>query len=106
MCLCLFLLTPLARSYYAPIREVVNDMRFGWQNKIGLVASKVGASIVFTIPRIVNPIRVFTIHYMKSYGEKWAGSAAKFDLEALIQDTAASSYQFASSFTKSFTLSG
>jgi hypothetical protein len=81
-------------------------MRFGWQNKIGLVASKVGASIVFTIPRIVNPIRVFTIHYMKSYGEKWAGSAAKFDLEALIQDTAASSYQFASSFTKSFTLSG
>jgi hypothetical protein len=51
-------------------RRSVNDMRFGWQSKIGLVATTVGASILFTIPRLENPIRVFAVQYIKSYGEK------------------------------------
>ena len=54
----------------------MNDMRYGWQAKIGLVAARVGATLVLRIPAIANPIRVLTVHHIRSYGEKWAGSAA------------------------------
>jgi hypothetical protein len=58
-----------------------NEMRNGWQNKLGLVAKKHGAKILFTLTDLNNSIRFITIHYLRSYGEKWIGSTAQFDIK-------------------------
>jgi hypothetical protein len=86
-------------------------MRFGWQNKIGFVANTIGASVLLTIPNIQNPIKVITVHFMKSYGEKWVGSAASFDInvyESAGDAAAATASQpsVLSVYNQSFTLSG
>lgn len=85
-------------------------MRFGWQNKIGFVANTVGASVLLTIRNIENPIRLVTLHFMKSYGEKWIDSAARFDIHVYEseEDAAAAIHQpeLQSLYNHSFTLEG
>ena len=58
-----------------------DDIRTGgWQNKLGLVADKAGASIVLELKNIENRIRFLTLDSLKSYGEKWANSEAQFNI--------------------------
>ncbi|CAB9515449.1 expressed unknown protein [Seminavis robusta] len=57
------------------------DMRNGWQNKLGFVAGKSGASVRLRIDKTPNAVKTITLHTLKSYGEKWAESQAKFSLE-------------------------
>lgn len=58
----------------------MNDMKNGWQNKLGYVATKPGASVLLTVSDIQNPVQRLIVQYLKSYGDKWAGSQAEFDL--------------------------
>jgi hypothetical protein len=57
-----------------------NDIKNGWQNKLGLTAKKTGASITLTLKNIENSIRYLTLNSLKSYGEKWANSEAEFNI--------------------------
>ena len=53
------------------------DIRNGWQNKLGYVAEE-GASLLLRIDKTPNKVKTVTLHTLKSYGEKWAGSKAHF----------------------------
>lgn len=64
-----------------------NDMRNGWQNKLGLAAHTPGAKIQLRINNINNRIRKITLHSLKSYGEKWQGSEAEFRIKILSGET-------------------
>lgn len=58
-----------------------NDMRNGWQNKLGLVPHQPGASMGLTIPNGGNQTqRILTIHFLKSYGEQWDHSEARINV--------------------------
>lgn len=57
------------------------DMRNGWQNKLGYVAGTPGASVLLRIDKTPNSVKTITLHTLKSYGEKWAESKAKFSLQ-------------------------
>ena len=64
--------------------EGVDDMRNGWSNKVGVVPTKgVGSKIKFGIDNLESPVRLMTIHYMKSYGHEWNTSIANFKLSVL-----------------------
>jgi len=58
--------------------EFEEDMTDGWSRKLGLVATKIGASIDFVMENIESEIKAITINSLKSYGEKWEGSLARF----------------------------
>ena len=53
------------------------DMSHGWSRKLGFVPTKAGASVDFMMKDITDEIHVVNINYIKSYGEKWAGSLAR-----------------------------
>ncbi|GKY90875.1 hypothetical protein MPSEU_000060300 [Mayamaea pseudoterrestris] len=79
-----------------------NEMSNGWQNKVGFAATTPGSSVLLTISDIQNPIQKLVVQYLKSYGDKWAGSKAEFDLRV---------YESANTgaeplFRKSFVLAG
>lgn len=57
-----------------------NDMRNGWQNKLGLVTHRPGAVLHLRLPNVANRVRIITLHYLRSYGETWANSTARFDV--------------------------
>jgi hypothetical protein len=59
------------------------DKAGAWQNKIGLVANKTGASIILKMKNIENSIRFLTLDSLKSYGAKWANSEAQFNITIL-----------------------
>ena len=73
----------------------INDRRNGWQNKIGLHTDKLYSYLTLKIPLIRNPVRFITLHSLKSYGELWDGSEARFEyqiyeddgMEALVYNT-------------------
>jgi hypothetical protein len=58
-----------------------NDIKSGgWQNKLGLVAKRPGASLRLELKNIENNARFLTLDSLKSYGEKWASSEAQFNI--------------------------
>ena len=57
----------------------------GYQYKLGLVAQNANASLMLALRNIATPVRVITIHTLKSYGEKWWMSRARFTLEVFYQ---------------------
>jgi hypothetical protein len=57
-----------------------NNLRYGWQNKIGLIASKPGGTLHLRLANIQQKIRHVIIQSMKSYGEEWKGSEAQFNI--------------------------
>lgn len=57
-----------------------NNMRNGWQNKLGLVTHRPGAVLHLRLPNVANRVRIITLHYLRSYGETWANSTARFDV--------------------------
>ena len=54
--------------------------KYGWTNKLGFVAKKAKAKFVVAVKNLDRPIRVITLITMKSYGDKWEGSLARFDV--------------------------
>ena len=76
-----------------------NNFRHGgFQNKLGFVATKPNATVTFAFQHIAKPVRVLTIHYLKSYGPNWDDSVAKFTLEVF--------YKQRKTYTKEFELEG
>jgi hypothetical protein len=57
-----------------------NDVRNGWQNKLGFVADKARSSVVFRLANITNRISSLTLSSLKSYGDDWAKSEAEFNV--------------------------
>lgn len=57
---------------------VVDLAAGGWSKKLGLVASKAGANMTVTVANIDKEIRVLNLQTLKSYGDKWEGSKARF----------------------------
>jgi len=55
-----------------------NMKTYGWTNKLGWVAKKAGAKVVLALDELHQPLRRISLISMKSYGEKWEGSEAKF----------------------------
>jgi hypothetical protein len=53
---------------------VETTMANGWRAKLGVVAQRPQARLVLRMDRLKSPIQVITIHYVKSYGDKWANS--------------------------------
>ena len=53
----------------------------GFQNKLGLVAQHPNATITLGFHHITQPVKVVTIHYIKSYGPKWHNAKTKCTLE-------------------------
>jgi len=58
--------------------QAEDDIRNGWQNKLGLVSHEAGSEIIFAFNNITEPIRHLTVHSLQSYGEMWEGSEASF----------------------------
>jgi hypothetical protein len=59
-----------------------NNFRHGgFQNKLGLVATRPNATITFGFQHIRTPVRILTIQYLKSYGPRWENSRAKFTMD-------------------------
>jgi hypothetical protein len=57
-----------------------NDIRNGWQNKIGLMPTGIGASIILSLEHVTTLIQMISLQTLKSYGDPWEGSEALFDL--------------------------
>jgi hypothetical protein len=53
----------------------------GWSQKLGLVAHTGGASMTLRMVNITKEVRMLNLQTLKSYGEKWEGSKARFTLE-------------------------
>jgi hypothetical protein len=64
-----------------------NDIKNGWQNKLGLVPKIRGASLRLNLANIENSARFLTLDSLKSYGEKWANSEAEFNVTIWNNDT-------------------
>jgi len=60
--------------------EAEKQMSEGWGNKDGWVATKEGAIFELEFPDVSKEIKTVTIYFLRSYGEKWAGSRARFTL--------------------------
>ena len=58
--------------------ECQDDMKDGWSRKLGYVATKTGASVTFEMKDIQRDVRYIMLDYLKSYGDKWANSQARF----------------------------
>lgn len=53
-------------------------MKDGWSRKLGYVATKAGALVTFEMKDIQRDVRYVMLDYLKSYGDKWANSQARF----------------------------
>eukprot|EP00934_Nitzschia_sp_Nitz4_P006473 Nitzschia sp. Nitz4//scaffold87_size112219//87289//89139//NITZ4_004085-RA/size112219-processed-gene-0.112-mRNA-1//1//CDS//3329559402//6463//frame0 len=53
----------------------------GYQNKLGVIAEHVNATLSLEFVNLRQPIRVITIHALKSYSEKFQDSLVRFRLE-------------------------
>merc|ERR1712161_54999 len=54
-----------------------NINSYGWTNKLGWIANEAGAKVVIALDSLDRPVRVITLIFMRSYGEKWEGSEVK-----------------------------
>lgn len=66
---------------------IENDIKNGgWKNKIGWVANNPNATFTLTFTDLSKDIKAITIFYMKSYGEKWKDSRARFTISTTTHD--------------------
>jgi hypothetical protein len=56
----------------------------GWSKKNGLIANKANATFSLRFPEVKNDVKTVTIYFMRSYGEKWEDSNAKFTMSRLL----------------------
>ncbi len=68
--------------------NVENSMKEGWANKVGWIANSPNATftIGFKENEIDKEVNAVTIVFMRSYGEKWADSRARFTFTADADD--------------------
>jgi len=59
-----------------------------WAQKVGIEASRPNASTTLHFKDIANDVKTVTIFFMKSYGEKWKDSRAKFSVRSSTNETA------------------
>jgi hypothetical protein len=64
-----------------------NVRRGGFQNKLGLVATKPSANMALGFHHIHTPVRVVTIQYLKSFGPQWSKSRVRLTLEVFWKQT-------------------
>ena len=55
----------------------------GWSNKLGYVATEANASTTFYRDSTPLEVRTLKVYYLKSYGEKWKDSRARFTFRGL-----------------------
>lgn len=55
-------------------------MSHGFARKLGIAAMKANATMKFDFRNLTDRASILTIHSLKSYGEAWEGSAAKFSI--------------------------
>lgn len=60
----------------------------GWANKVGYVSNKPNATITFEFKDIATHVKVVTIFFLRSYGEKWKDSKARFSVTSSNNETA------------------
>jgi hypothetical protein len=63
--------------------KIDSQVKDGWQNKLGYVAVAKNATTTFYKAKTTNKVRAIKVYYLKSYGEKWEGSRARFTLRGL-----------------------
>jgi len=79
-------------GYLRPFRtqndgfECQDDMKDGWSRKLGYVAIKAGASVTFEVKDIQQDVRYVMLDYLKSYGDKWSNSQARFTASVMKKD--------------------
>jgi hypothetical protein len=69
---------PYLKSKYAWRVQV--DYKDGFSNSLGLVAVKPNANVMLRVAKLTSSVQVITLHYLKSYGEKWINSMVLFQL--------------------------
>lgn len=68
----------IANDGWGTLDDIKNH---GWANKLGWEPKKAGATFTMQLSDIPKDIRVVTVMYMKSYGDKWANSTARFTVD-------------------------
>jgi hypothetical protein len=63
-----------------------NQMSEGWGNKIGWVPTKPGATFTLQFDQVEKDINIVTVFFLRSYGEKWKDSRAKFTIRRKTTD--------------------
>ena len=56
----------------------------GWSNKDGWIASKANATFSLRFPEVEKDVKTVSIYFMRSYGEKWKDSNARFTMSRLL----------------------
>jgi len=59
----------------------------GWKNKVGYIATRPNATTTFVVPRTHIRVKSVRLFSLKSYGEKWANSKARFVLRGIAPGT-------------------
>ena len=52
----------------------------GWGNKVGLIAAEANATFTLTFDKVEKDVKTVTLFFLRSYGEKWENSRAKFTI--------------------------
>mmetsp|Transcript_6907 Transcript_6907/g.15171 ORF Transcript_6907/g.15171 Transcript_6907/m.15171 type:complete len:441 (-) Transcript_6907:184-1506(-) len=60
-----------------------NQLAEGWGNKIGWVATQSDATFTLQFDRIEKDVNSVTVFYLRSYGEKWDESNARFTVSTI-----------------------
>jgi len=58
----------------------------GWSNKDGWIANKANATFGLRFPNVEKDVKTVSIYFLRSYGEKWAGSNARFTISRLLSN--------------------
>mmetsp|Transcript_26117 Transcript_26117/g.75412 ORF Transcript_26117/g.75412 Transcript_26117/m.75412 type:complete len:126 (+) Transcript_26117:1655-2032(+) len=58
-------------------------MKDGWSRKLGYVATKAGASVTFEAKDLQRDVRYVMLDYLKSYGDRWEKSQARFTVSVM-----------------------
>ena len=58
--------------------QVEKQSSEGWKNKVGWVANRLNATFSLQFDNIAKDVNTVTIFFLRSYGEKWKDSRAKF----------------------------
>lgn len=72
------------KQYGAQVKgwvPVVDIAAGGWSKKLGLVATTINATMTLKLQNIEKEIRMLNLQTLKSYGEKWEKSKARFTLK-------------------------
>ena len=60
--------------------QAESQMSEGWGNKVGWAANKAGATFTLQFNEVAKDVNVVTIFFLRSYGDKWKDSLAKFTI--------------------------